>query len=467
MADDDTTVVAGQRWPDLPTPPLGDWAPHLRVCVILPARDCQEELDRTLASLARQTYPAELLEVLVVDDASTPPLRLPAARPAHTRTVRREEVSSHGSGPARHAGALATDAPVLLFLDADMVADRSHVEAHARWHHVCDHAVVLGRKWFVDFAGVSAGEVLEATGTGDLTGLLEGRRMRGHEWQEDLIATQDRLTRDRDDAFLAVVGASVSVRSDLYRRAGGFAAFGLRGIVDTEFGYRAYTAGGLLVPDDQAVAYHQGARSFAVRGDEIKLQRTGLAANHLPIPLFRPGNRGRRWAVPQVGVVVDAGDTAPELVQVCVDSVLASDVTDLGVTVVHPEGGEPPSWLRDYFAHETRVAFTTTPPRSAFPSPVTAVVPAGLTVSPDTVGGALTLLAEEGAGVVRTHPADTGGSGVEVWRTRALERTLASRPEDLDARAAELFGERWVPAPALGVRVGRYRVTRQGMLVGQ
>lgn len=465
MGHDENTVVQGQHWPDLPTPTLGEWEPRLTVTVVLPARDCQPELDRTLASLAGQSYPAELFDVVVVDDASEPPLTLPDRSGLRARILRRDEESSHGSGAARRAGASATDADVVLFLDADMVAERRHVEAHARWHHVCRHAVVLGRKWFVDFAGISADDVAAATtAEGGIAGLLAGRKQRGHDWQEQHIADQDGLTRDADDAFLAVVGASVSVRRSFYEAVGGFAGFGLRGIVDTEFGYRAYTGGALLVPDDEALAYHQGARNFAKRGSEIKLLRTGLAANHLPIPMFRKQNTGRRWVVPSVGVVVPVGEATPELVQTTVDSVLGSAVTDLTVTVVDP-AGTLPAWVRDYFTAETRVAFVDQHPTSSFPCPFTVVVPAGLMVAPGAVGRLLDVLARENVGLVRTDPAETEDLGVEAWRTRALCRiTGAGHTDDVAARAAEVFGERWAPAAASGVRPARYSVTKQGML---
>lgn len=67
--------------------PAEDFTPSLRVSVIVPAYDNQDKLDLALAALARQTYPAELTEVVVVDNGSTPPLRLPADRPPHTRLI--------------------------------------------------------------------------------------------------------------------------------------------------------------------------------------------------------------------------------------------------------------------------------------------------------------------------------------------------------------------------------------------
>ncbi len=455
-------VVGGQRWPDLSVPSVGQWQPGLTVEVVIPARDCQDELDRTLAALAVQTYPQELLRVAVVDDASSPPLVLPELRPEATRLLRLDDAQSHGSGRARHAGADSTTADVILFLDADMVADRAHVDAHARWHHATSHALVLGRKWFVDFAGITASDV-GSQGPDGLWPLLEGRRQRGHVWQEDFIASQDRLTIDSDDAFIAVVGANISIKRCLYEATGGFSAFALRGIVDTEFGYRAYASGALIVPDDEAISFHQGARNFSSRGDEIKRLRTGLAANYLPIPLFRQSVTGRQWAVPMVNVFVDSRGARPEDVQITVDSVLASVFTDLVVTVI---GSDLPAWLTDDLGHDGRVAFRSEAPPSAFPAPFTAAVDPGLLLDELCVQRLLAALDQADVGAVRSHPSQLGGRQVGLWRTRSLLRAASTRPADLDKRVAELTGEQWLDADTVGVAPGVVELTKQGMLIG-
>lgn len=455
-------AVGGQRWADLSVPPVGQWEPTLTVEVVIPARDCQDELDRTLAALSVQTYPSELLKVVVVDDASNPPLVLPDLRPEATRFLRLDEAQSHGSGRARHAGAQSTTADVILFLDADMVADRAHVDAHARWHHATSHALVLGRKWFVDFTGITPSQVA-SQGSDGLGPVLEGRRQRGHVWQEDFIASQNNLSIDSDAAFIAVVGANISIRRSLYEATGGFSAFGLRGIVDTEFGYRAYASGALIVPDDEAISFHQGARNFSSRGDEIKRLRTGLAANYLPIPLFRQSVRGRQWAVPMVNVLVDSGAASPEDVQITVDSVLASTFSDLVVTVI---GSDLPSWLTDYLAHDGRVSFRPDAPPSAFPSPITAAIDPGLLLGESSVQRLITALDEAGVGAVRTHPGQLEGRQVGLWRTRNLLRAASTRPADLDQRVAELSGEQWLDADTIGVAPGVVELTKQGMLFG-
>ncbi len=46
-------------------------APKLRASIVIPNYNGKRFLDTCLAALAAQTYPQELTEVIVVDDAST------------------------------------------------------------------------------------------------------------------------------------------------------------------------------------------------------------------------------------------------------------------------------------------------------------------------------------------------------------------------------------------------------------
>src|SRR5699024_6414312 len=158
------------------------------------------ELDRTLAALSRQTYPAALTDVIVVDDASPQPLTVPSLAPDGTRVLRVTQAQEHGSGRARDRGARETDADIVLFLDADMVVSATHLEAHARWHHLTRHAVVLGRKRFVDFDGVTPDDVARAVAQGRLPDLLDGRTSKRHSWQEAFIKERGRLTQDVEDS---------------------------------------------------------------------------------------------------------------------------------------------------------------------------------------------------------------------------------------------------------------------------
>ena len=131
-------VVRHNDWGSLAPPTLGGWEPTLSVTVVVPTFNYQRTLPYVLAALAGQSYPSHLLEVLVVDDQSSPPQELPEVRPDNTRLIRVEE--GWGRANACHLGALAADGDVLHWYDADMLAHREEVEAHARWHHLVDYA---------------------------------------------------------------------------------------------------------------------------------------------------------------------------------------------------------------------------------------------------------------------------------------------------------------------------------------
>ncbi|XKK37476.1 glycosyltransferase family 2 protein [Nocardiopsis sp. ARC36] len=125
--------------PEPPDP--GGWEPELDAVVVVRAFGGQEKLDLTLASLAAQTYPARLTEVVVVDDVGTP-VRLPQVRPENTRTV---AAGPGRPGPQDAVRAVAESSPdaVVLWLEAGTEVGRTHVEAHMRRHHLADHLVVL------------------------------------------------------------------------------------------------------------------------------------------------------------------------------------------------------------------------------------------------------------------------------------------------------------------------------------
>ena len=83
-------VVHGNDWRSLDPAPIGDWTPTRRVTVVVPCYNGQESLALTFAALANQTYPRDLLEVVVADDGSDPPIIVPSGAPFEARVVVQE-----------------------------------------------------------------------------------------------------------------------------------------------------------------------------------------------------------------------------------------------------------------------------------------------------------------------------------------------------------------------------------------
>lgn len=88
-----------------------------RVSVIVPVFN-DPRVERCLAALEAQTYPAERYEVLLVDNGSEPPVAFPPDRYPHLRLIREDRA---GPSQARTTGLAHARGDVLAFTDADCI----------------------------------------------------------------------------------------------------------------------------------------------------------------------------------------------------------------------------------------------------------------------------------------------------------------------------------------------------------
>ncbi|NUO96530.1 MAG: glycosyltransferase family 2 protein [Nonomuraea sp.] len=414
-------------------PATGSWTPELRVSVVIPAYDCHEALARTVPALAAQTYPAELVEIVVADDGSTPPIELPGAR-----VVRVTE--GWGRGAARQAGQLAATGDVIHWLDSDMILDPGHLESHLRWHHLIDYAVVIGETRFVTAPGE------------------EGTRP---EYTRKTLESTRMLKDAGANAYLLHTGASTSVRAELLRAAGGVDA-SLNMAEDTELGYRLAQAGAVFIPDPDARAEHVGPSTVMLREKEVHRHNWSFLGDLVPELRWLRNHPRRHWRVPYVRVVVTA--TTYEQTRASVDAALAGTLADAAVTVVGPWGkltGERRSSLDDplldlrllhnLYAHEPRVAFAESVPGSAAPTPFLLRLPVGCVPGADTLARLVRLADQEQLGLVCVALAEEAGGVVaaRLERTAAFARAARfdGHPDDL---VDDMYGTLWVEGGEYG-----------------
>jgi len=117
----------------------------MNVSVIIPAFNRPSPLRRLLAQLDVQTLPGADFEVIVVDDGSTPEVARVLADLRFRMTLRVLRQVNAGAAAARHAGALAARADLLVMLDDDMQVAPDFLEQHLAAHSRAGRAVVLGR----------------------------------------------------------------------------------------------------------------------------------------------------------------------------------------------------------------------------------------------------------------------------------------------------------------------------------
>ena len=272
---------------------------------------------------------------------------------------------------------------MLLFLDADMVATRQHVEAHARWHHVIADAVVVGRKYFVDFDGITPDEISRAVRHDRMDALLHGRPRQRHSWLEDFVKGSKHLTDwAAERSLLLSVLASLPL-ARYTRNPEGSPPWAYEASSTLDSGTGSSPRVGLWWPKWSSSPSIKGpATSPAGRRDQAGASRSGrkLSAR----ATLSAGQHGKSLGRAQREGHRGGGHGPDEDVLFTVDSVLRPHSQILPWSS-RRYGSATARWLIDYFAHDHRVTFADDPVKSGFPSPFTAVVPAGAALSRTTL----------------------------------------------------------------------------------
>jgi GT2 family glycosyltransferase len=282
------TAVPGNRW-DLLDGRVPDDPPSVSVVVV--HYDQQAELDRTLHALARQDHPADRTEVVVVDDGSPVPPRVPPG----VRLVRQEDRGFRAAA-ARNLGASLATGDVLVLLDADTAPEPGYLRAISRLPALAPDCVVVGRRRHADLTGVPVDAPVEQAGPDhELTepGWLREAYRRTH----DLLEADDR-------SYRYLIGAVTACSRAFFAATGGFdAGFDAYGGEDWEWAYRAWLAGAVLAHVPAAVAWHDGP-DWSGRDDAASQEQKNAETLRLVDLVPVPGSRGHGLPTAHADVVV-------------------------------------------------------------------------------------------------------------------------------------------------------------------
>ncbi|WP_083958971.1 glycosyltransferase [Herbidospora mongoliensis] len=420
----------------LSPPDAGHWAPHLPVSVVIPAHGNQHVVDLTLAALSAQTYPAHLTEVVVVDDGSLPPLRLPAIRPENTRIIRS---GPGGWGPAFavNAGIAASDGTIVQRLDADMVIYRDHLERLLRWHHLTDYLVTIGAKVFVEPPMLTADQVRDAVLEDRLDELIDLSKATPSSTERTILRL-DGMKKSRNP-YHVVTGPTLSLHRTLLQSVGGLDAEVHKG-EDTEFAYRLAQGGAVFVPDLSARAVHLGVpaqkrnRTATVRAVEP------YHAQRIPLRRDLRKQRGRTWHTPYVEVVFDVSKATERETRDAVETALTGSITDVRVLLTAPWSsirtgrGEAMSGqefelrlIRESMRGDPRVHLADEAPVTAFPVPFRYRGSVHAPLATETLERMTRTMTDGRLGVLVTE--SPAGTEAVMERTEAVSRAvLLARP---------------------------------------
>jgi glycosyltransferase involved in cell wall biosynthesis len=207
------------------------------VSIIIPSHNRSSSLRRALDALHSQTYPLDLISVIVVADTcidDTLAMLQDYKAPFKLQAI---EVNCRSAAIARNTGAASATGQLLLFLDDDIEALPPLVESHARVHRERPGSAVMGPY------------------PPKLQGGTRFFDVEVRSWWEDKFYQMSQP--GHRFTYQDLLSGNLSLDAELFARLDGFdSAFGNCGGEDYEFGLRLLKADVSLVLADDAVGYH-------------------------------------------------------------------------------------------------------------------------------------------------------------------------------------------------------------------
>ena len=223
------------------------------VSVIIPTYNRKGLLREALNSLARQTYPSDHFEIIVVDDGSTDGTAQIAAE-AFPFALRYLWQSNQGDAEARNVGARQSQADFLVFLDDDILVEPGYLTHLLHAHETRNNTIVAGtcNLWLAEtspFPPISHTSM-----------------------DQDCPDTITELP------FREIFSNNMSLRREAYFEIGMMQGLNFPGSsmwCDLDFCYRAYQQGFSFGRSTQAVCWH---RDYAARTLNDQKKRGRIAA---------------------------------------------------------------------------------------------------------------------------------------------------------------------------------------------
>lgn len=250
-------------------------SPDIPISIVLPVYNRIEMLRRTMAMLTHQTYPLELMEVIIADDGSSDhpeQLILEFEEYFDVNYVRQKDLGYRLSH-VRNLGVRAAKHDNIIILDCDMAPVPNLVELFAKWLCLDEKVLLIGHRRYVDANDVSIEEVLRDPSV--MLGLppvatknAVMKQSPSKDWREAIYSETDNL-KTSPHPFRASSCGNVGFHRRIFSDAGPFdESFTAWGAEDNEFGYRVMNAGYYFIPVLDALGLHQeppGGREFVDR----------------------------------------------------------------------------------------------------------------------------------------------------------------------------------------------------------
>jgi len=345
---------------------------ELKASIIIPTYNRDRFLANTLAALTHQTYPGDLLEVVVVDDGSSEDTMRVIRKYEKLLNLFyvRQKDAGYRAAAARNLGIRASTGDVAIFVDDDTMLFPKYVEAYMEVMHVTDKAVLLGHRSYVDVSNIDDDSVLSdiecisqlpsINKTGDKSDVRDSRG-ESIDWRFPRYEETDYLKTDIYP-FMKASSVNMVVPKKLIEACGVFdEEFRAWGCEDQEYAYRLYNAGAYFIPMTDVNCLHQEpvygyTEDYEWIDHEIARK---VFRQKCPALKVRGCAPDETFSVPKVSIYMPAYNAERYIVD-AVNSCLEQDFKDLEICICNDGSTDETLYLLEKnFGRNDRVRWIT------------------------------------------------------------------------------------------------------------
>lgn len=249
-----------------------------KVSIIVPAYNRAKRLSRCLAGIKQQSYPQELIEVVVVDDGSSDEIQAVVRKYETILNLKYSKQLDKGYrlSEARNLGIRLSSHPNISIIDCDLIPLPSFIEEFMKYLHVFPNLILLGHQSFVDPSELTDDDILNDPNAINKLEYIRSENSTMTEaeeytvdWRYSIYEETDCLRKDKVP-FRAFSSGHVAYKKKAIEEAGYYDTdFNVWGCEDNEAGYRLMKRGYYFVPVLEAQDLHQEPPSGKNETDRI------------------------------------------------------------------------------------------------------------------------------------------------------------------------------------------------------
>ena len=308
----------------------------LSVSVIIPVYNRKQVLAKTLAAFTHQTYPKNLIEIIIADDGSSDGVKEVITKYKQYLNLNYvyQEDKGYRLSKVRNLGIKKASHEHIIILDCDMLPVPELIEEYMKYFHITDKAVLIGHRRFVCTDDISDNKILF-----DINNVLQlsdikqqANNPRDRRLQ---IYQQTNNLKKAIFPFRYLYGGNIAFPKKVIAEVGGFDEYFQHwGGEDEEMGYRIYNAGYYFIPVIKAIGLHQEPPNGINETDREAGRKITSALLRSKSPLYRQYQQDVFYKIPKVSIYM-AAYNVETYIQEAIESVLQQSYTDLELCIVN------------------------------------------------------------------------------------------------------------------------------------